>query len=83
MISTRLPADAERIRLLQRGVVVSNGGRCIECGICVRNCPMGVDVRSYARLDRPVTDRRCLLCGSCVVRCPRGNLRFVISGGAT
>ncbi len=71
-----LPADAERVRLLARGIVVAEPGRCVECGICSFNCPSGIDVRAVAREGLAVTDRRCVLCGSCVARCPRGTLRF-------
>ncbi|MBX7117796.1 MAG: 4Fe-4S dicluster domain-containing protein [Gemmatimonadaceae bacterium] len=74
--ATALPADAERVRLLGRGVVVAEPGRCVQCGICAHNCPVGIDVRAFAREGRAVTDRRCLLCGSCVSRCPRGTLSF-------
>lgn len=72
-----LPADVTRVRLLARGVVSAEPGRCVQCGICSHNCPSGIDVRAYARNGFAVTDARCLLCGSCVARCPRGTLSFV------
>ncbi len=73
---SRLPVDLERVRLLARGVVVAEPGRCVQCGICTYSCPMGIDPRRHARDGLPVQDRRCILCGSCVARCPRGTLRF-------
>jgi len=75
-----LPADAERVRLLGRGIVVAEPGRCVQCGICSHSCPSGIDVRAIARDGGAVTDRRCLLCGSCVARCPRGTLHFELLG---
>jgi ferredoxin len=71
-----LPRDTARVRLMARGLVVPEGGRCVQCGICSHSCPSGIDVRAMAREGLAVTDRRCLLCGSCVARCPRGTLRF-------
>jgi NAD-dependent dihydropyrimidine dehydrogenase PreA subunit len=50
--------------------------RCVECGICSYNCPVGIDVRKHVRLEVPIADRACLTCGECVARCPRGTLRF-------
>ncbi len=73
-----LPRDAERLRLLARGLVVAEAGRCVECGLCAYNCPMGVDTRRYARAGLPVTDAACILCGSCVAHCPRGTLRLAL-----
>ncbi|MBK6494276.1 MAG: 4Fe-4S dicluster domain-containing protein [Gemmatimonadales bacterium] len=75
-ITPTLPVDGDRVRLLGRGLVVAEPGRCVQCGICSQNCPSGIDVRAVAREGRAVTDRRCLLCGSCVTRCPRGTLSF-------
>lgn len=72
------PADRDRIRLLRRGRVSAEPGRCVQCGICAHNCPMGVDVRGFARAGRAVTDPRCILCGECVARCPRGVLYFEV-----
>ena len=57
-------------------VVVAEPVRCVECGICTYNCPLGIDVRTRARLGEPVADTYCLTCGECVARCPRGTLRF-------
>lgn len=71
-----LPNDSDRVVLLARGLVVAEGDRCVQCGICSHNCPNGIDVRAVARVGGAVTDRRCMLCGSCVARCPRGTLRF-------
>lgn len=78
MITPTLPVDGDRVRLLGRGLVVAEPGRCVQCGICSQNCPSGIDVRAVAREGRAVIDRRCLLCGSCVSRCPRGTLSFQV-----
>jgi NAD-dependent dihydropyrimidine dehydrogenase PreA subunit len=74
--ATGLPVDQARARLLACGIVMAEPGRCVQCGICVFSCPMGIDVRAFAREGRPVADPRCILCGSCVARCPRGTLAF-------
>jgi ferredoxin len=59
--------------------VVAEASRCVECGICAYNCPLGLDVRGQVRQGLPVGDQRCLTCGECVARCPRGTLRFETS----
>jgi ferredoxin len=69
-----LPADGERLTLLRRAVVFPISGRCVQCGLCSYNCPVGIDVRAHARMAEPVLDPRCLRCGACVARCPRGAL---------
>lgn len=60
------------------GQVVPDASRCVQCGICSFNCPMGLDIRRYAWMGKPVEDSHCLSCGECVRRCPRGVLRFEI-----
>lgn len=57
-------------------IVVAEAIRCVECGICSFNCPLGIDVRTHVRTRRPVADAYCLTCGDCVARCPRGVLRL-------
>jgi heterodisulfide reductase subunit C len=66
-------------RALVSAVVVAEPIRCVECGICTYNCPLGIDVRTRVRLGQPVADSYCLTCGECVARCPRGTLRFEVS----
>jgi ferredoxin len=73
-----LPVDQDRIRMLREGWIVSIPGRCVQCGLCSYNCPMGIEVRNYSRLGYWVSDSRCLRCGSCVSHCPRGALRAVV-----
>jgi ferredoxin len=56
--------------------VTSDASRCIQCGICINNCPVGIEVREYARRGENVTDSRCIGCGTCIKICPRGTLRW-------
>jgi NAD-dependent dihydropyrimidine dehydrogenase PreA subunit len=65
-----------RHEVLAEGQVVSDSPRCVQCGCCSYNCPMGIDVRGHARRGVPIHDSHCLTCGECVKRCPRGVLRF-------
>ncbi len=56
--------------------VTADPTRCVQCGICGYNCPVGIPVREYARRGQNVTDSRCISCGACVEKCPRGTLRW-------
>ena len=56
--------------------VTSDASRCVQCGICGYNCPVGIEVREYARRGESVTDSRCITCGECVEKCPRGTLKW-------
>lgn len=58
------------------GRVAADKSRCIQCGVCGYNCPMGIPVRDYARQGLTVTDNRCISCGQCINVCPRGTLRW-------
>jgi heterodisulfide reductase subunit C len=65
-----------RQQLLSDAQVVPESGRCVQCGICSYNCPIGIDVRAHAWRGLSIQDSRCLTCGQCVQRCPRGVLEF-------
>lgn len=56
--------------------VTADASRCVQCGICGYNCPVGIEVREYARRGQNVTDSRCITCGECIAKCPRGTLRW-------
>ena len=79
-VAARLPVDQERLHLLAHGIVVSEPGRCVQCGICEYNCPVGIEIRRWSREGKAIGDSRCVLCGACVARCPRGTLRLGLAG---
>ena len=60
----------------QLGRVVPDASRCVQCGVCGYNCPVGIPVRDYAHRGLPVDDPNCLTCGNCIQVCPRGTLRW-------
>jgi len=68
--------ETTRRQALATGYVVPNRVRCVQCGICSFNCPIGIDVRRHAWTGVPIKENRCLTCGECVLRCPRGVLSF-------
>ena len=92
------PGDAVRCTLSRHGLVqrrpgrvtqrlasawvTPEPGRCVQCGMCSFNCPMGIDVRRHVWHEEPAGDGLCLACGECVKRCPRGLLRFEPIGPA-
>ena len=76
MLKQLLQQDARRRQAMVQAHVVAEPARCVECGICSFNCPLGIDVRSHARQGLPIADSHCLTCGECVARCPRGTLRM-------
>lgn len=67
----------QKLDTLATGYIQPDEHRCVQCGICSYNCPIGVDVRSHALRGATIHESKCLTCGECVRRCPRGVLRFV------
>lgn len=46
-----------------RGKVSKNtGGDCVDCGLCVKVCPTGIDIRNGLQLE-------CIQCASCIDAC--------------
>jgi heterodisulfide reductase subunit C len=72
--------DLTRAEVLASGHVRPDPARCVQCGICSYNCPIGLDVRAYAWRGAPIFDGHCLTCGQCVARCPRGALALAPVG---
>ena len=70
-----LDANIKRERLAS-GFIIPDENRCVQCGICSYNCPIGVDVRAHAFRGLEIHESKCLTCGECVRRCPRGVLQF-------
>jgi heterodisulfide reductase subunit C len=67
---------ARKNSVLAAGYVVPDSARCVQCGICTFNCPIGIDVRFHVWHRISMNNNQCLTCGECVARCPRGVLRF-------
>jgi len=67
-----------RHHALAEAQVTPDQSRCVQCGICSYNCPVGIDVRAHAWRGRSIFDSHCLTCSECVNRCPRGVLRFEV-----
>jgi ferredoxin len=68
--------EAREHTILVTGCIVSDSERCVQCGICTYNCPIGIDVREQVWHGTSMKNNQCLSCGECVARCPRGVLRF-------
>lgn len=71
--------ESSRYQVLSSSQVVPDPYRCVQCGICSYNCPIGIDVRRFAWMGKPVVDSHCITCGECIARCPRGVLRFELT----
>ncbi len=54
--------------------VTCDHAKCVECGACLRACPMDVDVLDDSRSRRNATE--CILCLECVKACPKGALKL-------
>lgn len=60
--------------------VTPDASRCVQCGVCGYNCPVGIPVRDYACRGRIVDLAECVQCGQCIEACPRGTLRWAVPG---
>ena len=76
LLETVLQETHKKRETLASGIIVADQKRCVQCGICSYNCPIGVDVRAHALRGLAIQESKCLTCGECVRRCPRGVLNF-------
>lgn len=51
-------------------------GRCIDCGVCDKACPMGVPVSNEILRQGQITDGECIRCMVCADVCPVKGLRY-------
>lgn len=58
-----LPEKSKSLQMLK---ITRNINSCIDCGLCSRKCPQGIDVASL----EVVNHSDCNLCGECVSNCP-------------
>jgi ferredoxin-type protein NapH len=55
--------------------IAPTGKECTECGACNEQCPMDIDVMSYIKAGKKVTDTECVLCDECRFACPANAIK--------
>ena len=57
---------------------ITSTDKCIACGECSRNCQVGIDVMSFALLQKELDNQNssCIGCGICITVCPMSVLDF-------
>lgn len=63
-------------RLPQLGIS-ADSSRCVECGICDKKCPMGVQIATEVQRGE-IKSTDCILCGECVDICKKGVLGYAV-----
>jgi polyferredoxin len=53
----------------------ANPSRCIDCGKCSEECPMGLDVHTMVK-DGEMENAECIDCANCADTCPKGAITF-------
>lgn len=48
-----------------------NQEKCIECGLCEKNCPMNIKLLAYKNAGKRICSTECILCTTCIEICPR------------
>lgn len=79
MLEQLFEQETRRRQALATAIIDAEYIRCVQCGVCSYNCPMGIDIRRRVRERLPISHSHCLTCGQCVARCPRGVLTLVPS----
>ncbi|MBC7765831.1 MAG: 4Fe-4S binding protein [Hyphomonadaceae bacterium] len=59
--------------------VVRNEDKCVNCGLCTKNCPVNIDVQH----TNEVKTAECLNCQTCVLNCPKAGALEMKAGKKT
>ncbi len=57
-----------------KNVLLNINDTCVECKICTKTCPMGIDVHEYK--GEFLTHYDCIQCGRCVNKCPKKSIGY-------
>lgn len=75
--------DPRGTRARSTDLKAANLGHCIDCGLCVQVCPVGIDIRDGLQYE-------CIACTACIDACdgvmdkmkyPRGLIRYATQNG--
>ncbi len=50
--------------------------KCVACGMCNKNCSMGLDVKHMVECNSISKCKECIQCGACVDGCPKKALNY-------
>lgn len=67
-----LSALAAKIRGRKINLEVNNS--CVSCGLCAKECPMGISPKEYK--GSLVVDSDCIFCQKCVYECPKNSIKL-------
>jgi len=57
--------------------IVADTNKCIDCGICERECDMGIPIQNLIHKTGMINTGECMGCERCVRKCPRNVLQIV------
>ena len=52
---------------IKRMKVKRNLERCVDCGFCIKSCPMNIDLSESEYID----NYECIVCMRCAISCPK------------
>jgi len=50
--------------------------KCIDCGLCEKNCPMNVKLLTYKEAGTRILSTECIMCSRCADICPVGAISW-------
>lgn len=59
-------------KLRGRKINLEVNSSCVSCGLCTKQCPMGISPKDYK--EKEVTNADCIFCRQCVYKCPKGSI---------
>lgn len=54
--------------------------KCVGCGLCSKNCPMGLEVAQMVQTHQ-MRNSECILCGECADHCKKKVIKLIFKSG--
>ena len=67
-----LNVERAAIHILRREPAIDSPQICLQCGICIEACPLGLIKRDKKTGAVMIDTEKCILCGRCMMACPYG-----------